>query len=132
MDIEKHKILLVDDELEFLKIMKEFLGNEGYEVLAAENGEEAVKKLKNESQIAIVISDQKMGGMSGMELFEAVNNIDERIIKILVSGSIDEVELEKLSDMGGVFWYTLKPIDLMEVLNKIESGIKQYEKNISA
>ena len=45
MDNKKPKILVVDDEIEFLNLMNEILSEKGYEVITANNGEEALKKL---------------------------------------------------------------------------------------
>lgn len=129
MNTEKHKILVVDDESGFLELMKELLEEEGYDVLTAESGERGIEVLKKKNSISVVISDQKMSGISGVELLEAVKNSDPRIIRILISGSIDEYQLMKLASSGDLFWYASKPIDLMEVLDKIKIGIEQYEKN---
>jgi DNA-binding NtrC family response regulator len=129
MGIEKHKVLIVDDELPFLELMKELLEGEGYEALIAESGEQGVEVLKKNSPVSVVITDQKMEGMSGLELLKVVKETYPKTIGILISGSIDENELNKLASTGELFWYSLKPIDLNTVLDKIESGIKQYESN---
>jgi response regulator RpfG family c-di-GMP phosphodiesterase len=131
MNIEKHKILIVDDEIEFLKLMKEFLEEESYNVLTAESGEKGIEILKENDPISVVISDQKMSGISGLEFLETVKKTNSRTIRMLISGSVGDTRLEELASSGDIFYYTAKPINLMTVLGKIESGIEQYEKNLA-
>jgi response regulator RpfG family c-di-GMP phosphodiesterase len=130
MDMAKHKILVVDDELEFLELIKEFLEGEGYDVLTAESGEQGIEKLKMYSPISVIISDQKMGGMSGLEFLEFVKSNDPKTIRMLLSGDIDKDKMNKLVGDGDIFCYASKPIDLMTVLDNIASGIERYDKEV--
>ncbi len=130
MDMAKHKILVVDDEVEFLELIKEFLEGEGYDVLTAESGEQGVEIVKEHSPISVVITDQKMSAMSGLEFLEFVKSNDPKAIRMLLSGDIDEDKMNKLVSNGDIFCYIAKPIDLMAVLDNIVLGIEQYEKGV--
>ena len=62
-------ILVVDDEKNYLLVLKELLADEGYEVLTAQSGGSALTLL-SETDLDLVITDMKMPGMSGLELLE--------------------------------------------------------------
>lgn len=67
----KKSILLVEDTLFFLKLVKNYLESEGFEVITAENGLEALERLQ-EHTIDVVVSDIEMPGMNGIELVRAI------------------------------------------------------------
>ena len=61
------KILIVDDDAEIRKVLGIYLENEGYEILKAENGEQALKFI-DENEISLVLLDIMMPGMNGTEV----------------------------------------------------------------
>lgn len=73
MDSDKKKILIVDDEVKLLKMLKKalFVDQDFYEVILADNADKAIEILADE-EIALVVSDIKMPGMSGIELFAII------------------------------------------------------------
>lgn len=131
MSIKKHRVLIVDDEVEFLNLMKELLESEGYDIFTAKNGEEGVGVLKENSPVSVVIADRNMGAMSGLEFLRFVKNNYQKTIRILISGDIDKDQIVKLVDDGELFWYSSKPIDVMDILENIASGVEQYERDLS-
>jgi CheY-like chemotaxis protein len=70
MTATRPKILCVDDEPEILKFLEAVLVPRGYEVIRAENGEEALEKLKEE-RVDLVISDVRMPQLDGIALLRA-------------------------------------------------------------
>ncbi|MGC8603648.1 MAG: response regulator, partial [Desulfomonilaceae bacterium] len=64
-------VLVVDDERNYLFVLEDLLTDEGYNVLTASSGTEAVEILRNQ-QIDAILSDIKMPGMNGIELLERV------------------------------------------------------------
>ncbi|MBF0396577.1 MAG: sigma-54-dependent Fis family transcriptional regulator [Desulfobacterales bacterium] len=86
----KAKILVVDDEESSLYIIKLFLKNLGYSVLTAKNGFEALEIIKTQN-IDIIISDQIMPEMNGVELLDAVKKIDPNIpfVMLTAHGSVN-------------------------------------------
>jgi two-component system NtrC family response regulator len=62
-------ILIVDDEKNYLVVLEALLGPEGYEILTASTGREALHYIR-EADVDLVITDMKMPGISGMELLE--------------------------------------------------------------
>lgn len=118
MSIEK--ILIVDDELLMRNYLMEALKRKGFEVTAVENGEKAVKCLE-ESAFDMVITDMKMGGLSGMDVLKKVKELSPQTLVIVVTafGSIENaVDAMKL----GAFHYLIKPFSLESLMANIEKG----------
>ncbi len=108
-------ILVVDDEKNYLLVLKELLGEEGYEVVIAQSASEALK-IFQETELDLVITDMKMPGMSGMELLDVLKEKDLHLPVIMMTayGSVEKaVEAMK----KGAYDYILKPFD-NEVLKK--------------
>ncbi|MBN2315381.1 MAG: response regulator [Sedimentisphaerales bacterium] len=82
---EPPKILVVDDEEAIRDSCRQALAKDGYVVDTAENGQSGLQKIK-ESQPDLVLIDLKMPGMSGMELLEAIGQIDPTIVSVVITG----------------------------------------------
>ena len=107
------KILLVDDEPHFCKVMAMHLADEGYAVTTATRGEEALELFK-EGGYDLVITDLKMPGMDGMTLLENLRDVSREVPVIVLTayGTVDTaVKAMKL----GAFDYLLKPVDVEEL-----------------
>ncbi len=114
------KILLVDDDTQFLEATEYMLKYEDYEVITAKNGEEAIKKY-NESMPDIVLMDLKMPVMNGYDAFFKIkNNSPDAKIVFTSSYAINNEEFEKAESMG-LFGLLTKPFDLDELNNIIAS-----------
>lgn len=111
------KILLVDDDIQFLEATEYMLKYENYEVVSAKNGEEAIKKF-GESRPDIVLMDLKMPVMNGYEAFFRIKkeHPDAKIV-FTSSYAIDNEEFGK-AEKFGLFGLLTKPFDLEE-LNKM-------------
>jgi DNA-binding NtrC family response regulator len=120
-------ILIVDDDPNSLFGVCQILKDEGYQVLPAESGKEALKKLKTDS-INLVITDEKMPDMSGMALLSEVKRIDPEIPVILMTayGSVS-LAVEALKQ--GAYYFFEKPIfnNLEQFLVIIRQALKAQE-----
>ena len=85
--MDNYTVLCVDDEICILSLLKRLLRKEPYEVLLINNGEEALEILKNR-EIALIISDYKMPGISGLDLVRQARKISPRTKSILISGFV--------------------------------------------
>ena len=83
-------ILIVDDEKNYLLVLEALLAPEGYEVITTDKAEKALRIIRA-SDLDLVITDMKMPGMSGMELLEAVKDIqpDLPVIMMTAYGTIE-------------------------------------------
>jgi len=121
------RILVVDDEPNSLFGLCQILADEGYQVIPAEKAEEALQRLKSEP-INLVITDERMSGLSGMELLEEVKKLDQKLPVILVTafGSVS-MAVEALN--RGAFYFFEKPIfnNLERFLIIVRQALKNQE-----
>lgn len=118
----KGKILVVDDEEGIREICREALLGDGYEVIEAENGEQATKILSSVNDIDIILSDLNMPKMDGMALIEYINkyNLDVGLVVMTGFGTIESaVEVMKKGAMD----FIPKPFYLSHLLLKMQQAI---------
>jgi two-component system, NtrC family, response regulator GlrR len=120
--IPQQKILTVDDDPDILSLLGMRLRAAGYEVVSAKSGEEALTQLAV-SRPNLVISDLRMPGMDGMELFDAIHRDDPAlpVIMLTAHGSIPEaVE----ATQRGMFGFLTKPFDSKTLLLQVEGALR--------
>ncbi|UCG11002.1 MAG: response regulator [Deltaproteobacteria bacterium] len=116
------KVLIVDDESVVRELLADFLKDEGYEVIAAASGDEAIGKVERENPDLILL-DLKMPGISGIELcrrFKAEERT--RSIPIIIITGLSSKEAEALE--AGVDDFVAKPFDLPDLSNRLESAVR--------
>jgi two-component system response regulator GlrR len=115
------KVLLVDDDPGVLQLLSMRLEALNFEVICADGGETAMAKLQTESA-NIVISDLRMDGMDGIELFEKIQHRYPSIPVIVLTahGSIKEAVS---ATQKGVFSFLTKPVDKDELLSSIQQAL---------
>lgn len=114
------KVLLIDDEEEFTKILSERMESRGLKVDSAKSGEEALRKINEVSYDAIFL-DLSMPGMDGIETLKRMleKNPDLQVILLTGHGSIDKsVEAVKL----GAKDFLEKPADINKLMEKIKEA----------
>ncbi len=119
-------ILVVDDEVEILRVLTKSLEDE-YRVETAGRPSEALKKLTDD--VAVVISDQRMPEMFGAELLRRVRQEHPDTVRIIMSGYSDMNALIDSVNQGEIFRYIQKPWDLQKLLNATAEAVKKYEEN---
>ena len=118
------KILVIDDEQNIRKMLTRVLSPEGFIVKEANNGLEALKRLREENY-SLVLLDLKMPILNGIETLKKIKDNDSNLPVIMMSayGSISEaVEAMKL----GALDYLVKPFDIEELKIIVERAIKEY------
>ncbi len=121
MQSDKPSILIAEDEAKIRKILKINLQNR-YEIILAENGQEAKEYLQHEP-VQLILTDLKMPGMSGMELLRYVNEVFPYIPVIIIT-AFGTVESAVEAMKAGAYDYILKPIKLAELETTIEKALK--------
>ena len=116
-------ILLVDDEQEVTSLLKKRLEKRGFSCCEAANGQEALDALKNDT-FHIVIMDVKMPVMDGISALQVIHETYPDIKVILLSGHAD-MQLAVHAMQCGAFGYLMKPVELEELLYKIEDAQTQ-------
>ena len=124
MILAKPRILCADDEPEILKFLDAVLVRNGYEVIQALNGEEALDKMK-EQHVDLVLSDVRMPKIDGFELCRRIKG-DEMLMNIpvvLITGFTARDDRIKGIEAGAEDFLS-KPIDPAEILARIKMLLK--------
>lgn len=124
---EKSKILIVDDEEGLRQTLGDILSEEGYEVNLAENGYQALEKIKvadaKKENFHLVLLDICMPGIDGVETFKEIKKISPRTDVIMMTAFTVEQQVEEAM-REGAFAVVYKPFDLNILLNHIEKALK--------
>ncbi len=120
-----HRILLVEDEIEILRVEKEFLERKGFEIVAASAGRRAVDMVAAGEKADLAVLDVKMPDMTGFECLKEIRKIKPGIPALFLTGSIDKSRhAESLRSLNCEPDDVLqKPIDLNELVEHIKSKL---------
>ena len=123
----EHTILIVDDEINNLKILKRTIRGK-YKILTASNGLEGLETLKrNLDEISLIVSDHKMPIMEGTKFLEEANTIAPDVIKILLTGFSDIEIITDAVNKCNLFQYILKPFNPDELQEVVKNGIDKFD-----
>lgn len=120
-----YNILVCDDDKEIVKAIEIYLTKEGYNVLKAYDGEEALKVL-NKNTIHLIILDIMMPKKDGIETLHEIR--DENTIPVIMLSAKSEDE-DKINGLNlGADDYITKPFNPLELIARVNSGIRRYTK----
>lgn len=114
-----NKVLVVDDQIEVLDTASELFRALGYDVLAANNGRDAVEVLQRNKDLNLLFSDIVMPGMSGLELANTALEIIPGIKIILATGYTAEM-VETQQDYSAKFTVISKPYKISEIVQRLQ------------
>ena len=120
-----YKVLIVDDEPANLRTLAR-LFRADYEVLTAESGDEALALLEKHD-FALLITDQRMPGMTGIELLKKTVPLRPRMVRIILTGYTDVDALVEAINCGQVYRYVAKPWDNEELRLTVKRALEHYE-----
>jgi signal transduction histidine kinase len=126
MGEKKYKILYVDDELHNLTTFKETFRKE-YEVFTALSGDEGLNILRKEKDIALIITDQRMPNMTGIQFLEKTIPEFPDTIRMILTGFTDIEALIDAINTGRVYRYITKPWDENELRITLKRALEAYE-----
>ena len=115
------KVLIVDDEVEVVEFLCNFLRRSNLETEKAVNGEGAIKKF-TETNPDWVLLDIKMPDMDGFEVLKEIKKIKPGVNVMMITGRDDKESQGKAKKLGALD-YIVKPLDLEELQSKIQSHI---------
>ncbi len=125
METNKIKILFVDDEPYVLNALRRLFFEEKYQVLTANSGKEGLDII-NSQDVAVIVSDQRMPEMSGVEFLEKVKDISPESIRIILTGYADVNAAIDAINKGGAFRYVTKPWNDDELRTIVNQAIDTY------
>ncbi len=120
------QILVVDDEENILRSLKRLLTNEDFDVLTAISGNEALQILKNNNEIALIISDQRMPGLSGVEFLQETIKLAPDATRIILTGYADVNAAIDGINKGGAYRYITKPWNDNELLQIVNEAVLKF------
>ncbi len=123
-DHDPYGILIVDDESAILESLEFTLGSE-YRVFTAQTGGEGLEILERED-IALVIADQVMPGMTGVEFLEKVIEINPAAIRMMLTGYADMASLIRAINDGRIYRYIAKPWEPDELRVSVKRSLEAF------
>jgi response regulator RpfG family c-di-GMP phosphodiesterase len=120
-----HTVLVVDDEEGILKALRRLLSDSNIKVLTAPGGKEALKLLKD-NRVSLIISDQRMPKMTGVEFLHRAREISPDTIRILLTGYADIDATIEAINSGAIRYYFNKPWDEEFFLSRINESLEMY------
>lgn len=123
---EQVRVLLVDDDENILLSIQRLLMSEPLELFTASSGEDGLELLRKTPGIGIIISDQRMGGMTGVEFLEQAWNIAPDSIRMMLTGYDDVAIANGAINKGGAYRYITKPWKNREFLQALHDAAKIY------
>ena len=123
-DTKRDPILLVDDDLELLKIYKKIFMLKGFDVLIASNGMEALGII-TKRPVAIVISDIVMPNMNGIELLEKIKMFNQ-FIEVIMFTAEGSVQSAVEAVRKGAYTYFEKPVDIDDLVFSVQRAYDIY------
>ncbi len=123
--MRQHKILVVDDEHLIRWSLEQNLKKQGYEVLTAGSGEEALKSLR-EDPPELVLLDIQLPGINGLDVLEKIKEMEDEVIVIMIT-ALGVLETAVKAMRMGAFDYINKPFNLDELAIVIKKALETSE-----
>ena len=122
--MEQRKVLIVDDEPDIREILNLLLSSNGYEVLSSADGENAIRILKEEPTIDLIILDIMMPHEDGVQVLRKIREFS-KVPALFLTAKIHENDKAEAYESGGDDYLT-KPFSQNELLMKVNSLIRRY------
>lgn len=124
----KHSILLVDDEVSITESLKRIFRKEDYRIFTASSGKEGLELLNTlEEPVSLIISDQRMPGMTGTQFLEKAREIFPDAGRCLLTGYSDMDAVIDAVNKGEIHRYLSKPWNDNELLVQVRQLLERYE-----
>jgi len=124
LDVKRYPILVVDDEQDNLDAFR-FNFRKTFDILTASSGPEALQVLE-EREVAVIVTDQRMPKMTGVELLREVKQRQPEAVGIILTAFTDVDVLVEAINLGQVYRYITKPWDAKEVRGVLQYAIERF------
>lgn len=121
-----NRVLFVDDEPNILQAIKRSLRKD-FEVVIAVGPEAGLKELTDSEPFAMIVSDMRMPGMSGVDFLQASKQLSPNSVRVMLTGNHDQKTAMDAVNDGEVFRFLTKPCDVTTLRQVIQQGLRQYQ-----
>src|SRR3989449_1275330 len=122
-----HKLLIVDDETPNLRLLERLFSRD-FQCLTASSGLEAIRLIE-QHDIAILITDQRMPEMTGIDLLKQTARLRPHMVRILLTGYTDVEALVEALNSGLVYMYVTKPWNNDDLKLRVSRACAHYLNN---
>ncbi len=119
-------LLLVDDEENILRSLMRLLRRDGYKILTADGGQAGLDVLAR-NEVGVIVSDERMPGMSGVEFLSRVKALYPETVRIVLSGYTDLKSVTDAINEGAIYKFLTKPWDDDLLRANLKAAFKHYE-----
>jgi len=119
------KILFVDDEPNVLHSIQRQL-RKRFDLVTAEGGEEALRILKEQGPFAVIVSDMRMPGMTGVELLAQTKDMYPDTVRLMLTGNADQETAMEAVNTGQIFRFLTKPCPQATFITSLALALRQY------
>lgn len=120
------RILVVDDEEIVLVALRETLRLAGYDIVTANDAIKGLELVKSQT-FAVILTDQQMPGMSGLEFLSYVKNLQPDATRILITAVLDLRTVIDAINKGEIYRFIVKPWLREELLATVKNAVQRYE-----
>ncbi len=122
----RRRLLLVDDEVNILSALKRLLRQDKYDIMTANNGQEALDTLKD-SPVDVIVTDQRMPGMTGVEFLRLAKESYPDTIRIVLSGYTELQSVTDAVNESAVYKFLTKPWDDVQLRGHVAEAFRRKE-----
>ena len=119
-------LLLVDDDPNIISALKRSLRREGYRLLTADSATEALKLLVD-NQVSVILSDQRMPQMTGVEFLRKVKELYPKTIRLVLSGYTELESVTSAINEGAIYKFLTKPWEDDLLLKNVREAFEYHE-----
>lgn len=123
----KNPVLFVDDEENILSSLRRLFADEEFDIITANSGEEGLGVLKGNPDISLIVSDQRMPGMGGVEFLEKARKLTPLAPRIILTGYADMTVALDAINKGEAYRYITKPWQDDELVEIVKDAVHKYQ-----
>ena len=120
-------VLLVDDEENILAALKRLLRRDGYRILTAGSAEEGLQRLAEEREVDVIVSDQRMPGMNGVEFLRRAKELVPHTVRMVLSGYTELQSIIDAVNEGAIYRFLTKPWDDQHLRAHVAEAMRHKE-----
>lgn len=125
--MSEHTILFVDDEENILRTIKRLFFEEGYRIVTANSGQQALDLISGGETPSVIVSDQRMPQMSGAEFLVKAREKLPQSIRMVLTGYADVNAAVDAINLGGIYRYILKPWNDDDLKLTVREAVERFE-----